>query len=174
MAKPDLPSPKPIDLSLEPEIQHALDQKTKPLGALGRLEAIAKQVALVQRTVSPSADSCELLIFAADHGIAQSGVSAYPAEVTRQMVFNFLDGGAAANVFAKQNEVTLRVVDAGVSGEPIVHPELISNRIGSGTRNFLDEPAMSTNEACEALESGVQLGQAATSEFMGQRQQSSL
>ena len=92
--------------------------KTKPLGALGRIEDLAVQIAMVQGSLSPRMDNCQLTIFAADHGIAAAGVSAFPQEVTRQMVLNFLGKGAAANVFAASTGAALRVVDAGVAGEP--------------------------------------------------------
>ena len=103
-------------------------------------------------------ESCQLTIFAGDHGIAHEGVSAYPQEVTRQMVLNFLDGNAAANVFARSVGADIRVVDAGVAGEPLEHPALLSRRIAAGTRNFAVEPAMSGQERDRALEAGRRLG----------------
>lgn len=153
-----LPIVPPIDRSLTAAIQRAIDSKTKPLGALGQLEQLAKKIALVQQSVTPVATGCQLLLFAADHGIAQAGVSAYPPEVTRQMVLNFLAGGSAANVFSQQNDVDMLVVDAGVAGEPILHDDLCSKRIAAGTRNFLDEPAMSTEQVATALNAGMELG----------------
>ena len=93
-------------------------------------------------------------IFAGDHGLAAEGVSAYPQAVTRQMLGNFLAGNAAANVFARSVGASLRVVDAGVAGEPIVHPDLVARRIGPGTRNALHEPAMTAAERDRALALG--------------------
>ena len=166
MFTPDLPNVAPVDFSGADHLQQIIDQKTKPIGALGQLEVIAKQVALIQGTDKPEADGCELLIFAADHGAASAGISAYPAEVTRQMVLNFLAGGAAANVFAEQNGVTLRVVDAGVAGDPIRHDALIARRIAPGTRSYLDEPAMTAEQAAEALKTGAALGASASCSFV--------
>ncbi len=139
-------------------VRAAIDAKTKPVGALGRLETLAAQIAEVQQTLEPVAERCRLTVFAADHGIAAAGVSAYPAEVTRQMVLNFLAGGAAANVIARALGVEFAVVDAGVSGPAIEHPGLLSRRIAPGTRNCLNEPAMSASEYEQALDSGWNLG----------------
>ncbi len=148
----------PVSCELDSAIRRAIDAKTKPLGALGALETVAAQVARIQNTLTPTLRRCRLTLFAADHGIAKEGVSAYPQAVTRQMVANFLGGGAAANVFARTNGVELQVVDAGVAGEPMEAPGLISRRIAAGTRNFAVEPAM-TAEQCEtALATGETLG----------------
>lgn len=146
---------------LDTRIQHVIDTKTKPLGALGRIETLAAQIARVQGTTEPAMDTCTLTIFAADHGVAHAGVSAFPQVVTGQMVLNFLAGGAAANVFARSNGVALQVVDAGVAGEPIEHPGLISRRIAPGTRNFLTEPAMTEAQADAALQAGADIARAA-------------
>lgn len=149
---------------LEIAIQRAIDGKTKPVGSLGRIETLASQIARVRRSLTPKVESCSLTIFAADHGIAVDGVSAFPREVTRQMVANFLAGGAAANVFAASLGVPVRVVDAGVAGAPIEDPRLISRRIGAGTRSFLREPAMSSAECTLALDAGQALGAEASGE----------
>lgn len=141
-------------------IRRALDAKTKPPGSLGRLERLAAQVAAVTGTLAPRLDRCTLLLFAGDHGIAAAGVSAYPQAVTRQMLLNFLSGGAAANVFARTVGASVRVVDAGVAGEPVKHPELISLRIGPGTRDFAREPAMTAAHRDRALAEGRRLGAA--------------
>lgn len=146
------------DTALGEEIRRAIDSKTKPLGALGQVEALAEQVARLQRSVRPRLESCELTIFAADHGIAAAGVSAYPQEVTRQMVLNFLAGGAASNVFARSFDIAVRVVDAGVAGAPLEATRLLSRRIGAGTASFRDGPAMSAAEVVRALAEGRALG----------------
>ena len=152
----DLP---PVSRALDDAIRHAIDSKTKPLGALGMVESLAAQVARIQGTLTPSLERCRLTLFAGDHGIAREGVSAYPQAVTRQMVANFLAGGAAANVFARANGVELQVVDAGVAGDPMDAPGLVSRRISGGTRNCAVEPAM-TGEQCDAaLRAGVELGE---------------
>ena len=139
-------------------VRAAIDAKTKPVGALGRLETLAAQIAEVQQTLEPVAERCRLTVFAADHGIAAAGVSAYPGEVTRQMLLNFLAGGAAANVIARALGVEFAVVDAGVSGPAIEHPGLLSHRIASGTRNALNEPAMTASQCETALDAGWNLG----------------
>lgn len=142
----------------EQAIRAAIDGKTKPLGALGRVEELAAQIARLQGSLTPRMDRCTLTIFAADHGLATEGVSAYPQAVTRQMVLNFLAGGAAATVFAASLGVGVRVVDAGVAGEAIDDPRLISRRIGPGTRSALREPAMTEAERDRALDLGRALG----------------
>ena len=140
------------------DLQRKIDMKTKPLGALGRIEEVAAQIATIQRSLTPKMNSCQLTIFAGDHGIAETGVSAFPQEVTRQMVLNFLGQGAAANVFAKSVGASLRVVDAGVAGEPFNEPDLINARVGAGTANFLTEPAMTEAQLNDAMSKGETLG----------------
>lgn len=152
--------------TLRDRIRHTIDTKTKPLGALGRIEELAAQIALIQQTAAPRMTACTLTIFAADHGIAHAGVSAFPQVVTGQMVLNFLSGGAAANVFAAVNGVTLQVVDAGVAGEPISHPALIDRRIAPGTGNFLTEPAMTPAQAEQALDHGAAVARSARGEAL--------
>ena len=149
----------PVSPALDEAIQRAIDTKTKPLGALGGIETLAAQIARIQGTVTPSLRRCRLILFAADHGIANEGVSAYPQAVTRQMVANFLAGGAAANVFARENGVDLSVVDAGVAGEAIDAPGLVSRRIGAGTRSFASGPAMTAEQRDAALAAGFELGE---------------
>ena len=150
----------PVSRALDPAIRRAIDAKTKPLGALGVLEAIAAQVARIQNTLTPRLQRCRLTLFAGDHGIAEEGVSAYPQAVTRQMVANFLAGGAAANVLARTNGVDLQVVDAGVAGDPVEAPGLVSRRIAPGTRNFAAAPAMTAEQRDSALSAGEALGAA--------------
>lgn len=140
-----------------PAIRAAIDAKTKPIGALGRLEWLAETIANLQQTLAPVTARCLLTIFAADHGITQSGVSAYPQIVTRQMVDNFLAGGAAANVIAKSVGADLQVVDAGIAGPRMQHPALIDRYIAPGTANSLEQPAMTTEQCEKALRSGADL-----------------
>jgi nicotinate-nucleotide--dimethylbenzimidazole phosphoribosyltransferase len=148
----------------EARLKAAIDNKTKPLGALGRIEALAAQIARVQRSLTPRMDTCALTIFAADHGIADEGVSAYPQAVTRQMVANFLSGGAAANVFARTLGATVTVVDAGVAGDPMDMAGLVSCRIGAGTANSAKGPAMTASEVDRALAAGREMGDDATAD----------
>ena len=151
----DLP---PVSSALDGAIRRALDTKTKPPGSLGELEALAARIARIQGALAPSLRRCRLTLFAADHGVAAEGVSAYPQAVTRQMVANFLAGGAAANVFARANGVDLSVVDAGVAGDPLDAPGLLARRIAPGTRNFALEPAMTRGQYEASLRAGAELG----------------
>lgn len=143
--------------ALRAELQRRIDQKTKPLGSLGRLEEIAVQLGLIQGTSSPEVENAAIYVIAADHGIAREGVSAYPQAVTAQMVANFLQGGAAINVFARLNGLRLKVVDAGVATETPAHPLLLSRRIGPGTRSFLREAAMTEDQCSQAIRAGGEL-----------------
>jgi nicotinate-nucleotide--dimethylbenzimidazole phosphoribosyltransferase len=151
-------------IDFEAALRAAIDGKTKPPGALGRLEALAARIARLQRSLAPRMERCRLTIFAADHGIAAEGVSAYPQAVTRQMLENFLSGGAAANALARAVGVELAVVDAGVAGAPLSHPGLISRRIGPGTANSARGPAMTAAGLAEALSAGRDIGAASPGE----------
>jgi nicotinate-nucleotide--dimethylbenzimidazole phosphoribosyltransferase len=127
-------------------LQQKIDNKTKPTGSLGVLESLAKQIGVVFQTLEPKIINPNLVVFAADHGIANHGVSAYPQDVTRQMVTNFLEGGAAINVFCKQNNIALTIVDAGVNYDFPTNANLISAKIAKGTQSFLQNPAMNQTE----------------------------
>lgn len=127
-------------------LQYKIDHKSKPKGSLGVLESIAKQIGEVFQSLEPQIINPNIVTFAADHGIANHGVSAYPQDVTRQMVLNFLEGGAAINVFCKQHGVALSIVDAGVNYDFPTNANLISAKIGKGTQSFLHGPAMSQTE----------------------------
>lgn len=131
---------------LSEALQYKIDNKTKPLGSLGILEGVAKQIGEVFQTLEPKIIQPNIVVFAADHGIANHGVSAYPQDVTRQMVTNFLEGGAAINVFCKQNNIQLSIVDAGVNYDFPMNANLISAKIGKGTHSFLHGSAMSKTE----------------------------
>ncbi len=149
----------PFDAALADTVRHAIDIKTKPPGSLGRIEALALQMAGAQNTTSPAADPARLLLFAGDHGMVAEGVSAWPSEVTTQMVANFLTGGAAANVFARTNEIAITIVDAGIAGDlPDTlagHPDLVCAGIRKGTRNALVEDALTMAETEAALAFGA-------------------
>jgi nicotinate-nucleotide--dimethylbenzimidazole phosphoribosyltransferase len=145
------------DATLAAAIAQKIDTKTKPIGSLGQLETLARQIALVQQTLTPALRQPHVLIFAADHGIAQAGVSQYPPEVTHQMVRNFASGGAAINVFCRQNRLGLTIVDAGVRGSFADLPAVRDEKLAEGTRNFLHEPAMSPDQCADALQRGARL-----------------
>ncbi|VFA44322.1 nicotinate-nucleotide--dimethylbenzimidazole phosphoribosyltransferase [Chryseobacterium indologenes] len=142
---------------LSNELQHTIDFKTKPLGALGYLEHLAHKIGMVQKTTSPQLIAPHMVVFAADHGIATAGVSAYPQEVTYQMVMNFLGGGAAINVFCRQNGIAIKIVDAGVNFDFPEDLALIDKKVRKSSRNILEEPAMTPEEYLKALENGRQV-----------------
>lgn len=148
---------EPISTDKVSELQYTIDNKTKPLGALGRLESVAKQIGCLQNTLSPSIDKPTIIVFAGDHGITAEGISPYPQEVTRQMVLNFLAGGAAINVFANQHQIALKIVDAGIIDNFDPHPNLINAKIGLCTKNFLIEPAMTVEECEQAIHKGADI-----------------
>ncbi|QNA87811.1 nicotinate-nucleotide--dimethylbenzimidazole phosphoribosyltransferase [Massilia sp. Dwa41.01b] len=153
-----IPAVFPIENpKLSKSLALAVDNKTKPLGSLGRLEALAIQVGLIQESAQPHIDTPAMLVFAGDHGIVAEGVSAYPQEVTWQMVENFLAGGAAINVFARQNGWTIQVIDAGVNHVFGQRAGLLNRKVAAGTRNFAREAAMSPDECAQAMEGGMAL-----------------
>jgi nicotinate-nucleotide--dimethylbenzimidazole phosphoribosyltransferase len=148
--------PEP-DLAAAREVQSRLDQKTKPPGSLGRLEELACTLAAVRGTADLTLPRKALVVMAADHGVAEEGVSAFPQEVTAQMVLNFVRGGAAINVLARQVDARVVVVDMGVKSAVSAAPGVRSVRIGPGTHNFTKGPAMSREEAVRSLEAGIAL-----------------
>ncbi|MTG97738.1 MULTISPECIES: nicotinate-nucleotide--dimethylbenzimidazole phosphoribosyltransferase [Myroides] len=133
-------------MTFDQQLQQKIDLKTKPIRALGTLEDLAFQIAKVQQTLTPQLHHPTILVYAADHGLAKEGVSAYPQEVTPQMVYNFLQGGAAINVFCNQNNIALKIVDAGVNADFPVHENLISSKAGYGTANMLNHKAMTEEQ----------------------------
>ncbi|MGF6845031.1 nicotinate-nucleotide--dimethylbenzimidazole phosphoribosyltransferase [Chitinophaga sp. W3I9] len=146
----------PVSPELRTALQDKIDQKTKPPGSLGRLEQIALQAGLVQNTLAPSVKNPAIIVFAGDHGIAADGqVNPFPQAVTAQMVYNFLNGGAAINVFCRQHQLDLTVVDAGVNHEFAPHPQLKDRKMGMGTQNFLHMPAMSLDQCKLAMQAGA-------------------
>jgi nicotinate-nucleotide--dimethylbenzimidazole phosphoribosyltransferase len=150
----DMPMPRALDRSIEAELRRIIDTKTKPPGSLGRLESLALQMGLIQHTTKPRIERPAMIVFAADHGIAAEGVSAYPQEVTAQMVANFLAGGAAINALSRASGMTLEVVDAGVAA-PIPLEGYTRASLGAGTRNFAREPAMTRDLAIDAIARGA-------------------
>ncbi len=140
--------------SLAQRLQQRLDRKTKPQGSLGRLESLALQIGLIQQTETPAWREPQLLVFAADHGLAARGVSAYPSDVTWQMVENFLAGGAAVSVLARQHGMALTVIDAGVKHRFAPRAGLLDRKIALGTADALEGPAMSEAQCTQAIEAG--------------------
>ena len=152
---------KPLDRSLEPALHARLDSRTKPQGSLGRLESVALQAGLIQRTLTPQLHTPRVAVFAGDHGAAKAGVSAFPQEVTPQMVLNFLHGGAAINVLSRQGGLELAVIDAGVASdvpwESRPGVDFIVNKVGYGTANYLETAAMTPEQRDLAIEKGADL-----------------
>lgn len=150
---------EPVQKSLQEQAQLKIDFKTKPPGSLGKLENLAIQMSAIQNSLDPKIDNKAVFVFAGDHGVTEEGVSAFPAEVTVQMVLNFLQGGAAINVLCRHNQIDLKVVDSGVNGDFEANENLIQKKIRKGTRNFVHEEAMTTEEALAALTAGKEVFQ---------------
>ncbi len=140
--------------ALRARLQHRIDHKTKPLGALGRIEALALQIGLILRSEQPVLKQPQMVVFAGDHGIAAHGVSAYPSDVTWQMVENFLAGGAAISVLARQHGLALTVVDAGVRHDFAPRAGLLNRKIAPGTVDALTGPAMTEAQCEQAVRAG--------------------
>ena len=158
--QPTLPLAAIGDDALRLAVQAALDGKTKPLGSLGRIEALALQLALALRDPKPCLRQPQLVVFAADHGIAAQAVSAYPAEVTRQMVLNFLGGGAAVSVLARQHDIDVTVADCGVAATFDAHARLVRLKVKGAENGSADAslgPAMSTAQCAAAIANGRRL-----------------
>ncbi len=145
---------EPLSADIRDQAQKKVDLKTKPLGALGRIEEIAVQMCTIKRSLAPKVECKRLFVFAADHGVVEEGVSAFPAKVTVQMVENFLDGGAAINAFSTHYGIDLSIVDIGVNGEFGDHPLLVKRKIAHGTNNFAVQKAMNIDQALQAIENG--------------------
>jgi nicotinate-nucleotide--dimethylbenzimidazole phosphoribosyltransferase len=146
---------QPLDQPAMAAARAHQDDLTKPPGSLGRLEQLAVQLAGIRGRDGEPLGAAAVLVCAADHGVAASGVSAYPAEVTPQMVLNFLAGGAAINVLARQVGARVVVLDAGVAAELPPHPSLLSRKVRRGTANMVAEPAMSRADTVAAVEAGI-------------------
>ncbi|MEZ5702587.1 MAG: nicotinate-nucleotide--dimethylbenzimidazole phosphoribosyltransferase [Burkholderiaceae bacterium] len=143
--------------ALAARLRHRLDNKTKPLGSLGRIEALALRIGLILGSEDPVLQAPQLVVFAADHGLAARGVSAYPSDVTWQMVENFLAGGAAVSVLARQHGIGLTVVDCGVRHDFAPRAGLVVSKVAPGTADALEAPAMSPAQCASAVANGVAL-----------------
>lgn len=141
-------------LSLTAEAQARIDNKTKPPGSLGVLEKLAVQLATVQNTLLPVVDPARVIVFGADHGVAKAGVSAFPIEVTAQMMANFVAGGAAVNVLADNAGASLELIDVGVASDLSHLDKVLDCKVRAGSRNMLEEAAMSHEELDQAMQVG--------------------
>ncbi|MCE1226084.1 MAG: nicotinate-nucleotide--dimethylbenzimidazole phosphoribosyltransferase [Geobacteraceae bacterium] len=147
----------PLDIDLLHQTQVRLDNKTKPPGSLGRLEEFARKVVTISGNPTPNLSKKVIFTFAGDHGVVEEGVSAFPKEVTPQMVLNILRGGAGVNVLARHAGAEVRVVDVGVDFDFENCPGLLHKKVARGTRNLSKGPAMTRDEALAALSVGIEL-----------------
>ena len=145
------------DENLRPSIIDKINNLTKPKGSLGRLEEIALQIALIQQTLTPALHKPQNIIFAADHGIVEEGVSLSPKEVTWQQLSNFLHGGAGVNFLCRQHGFELKIVDAGVDYDLPYEKGIIDMKVRRGTRNYLYEAAMTQEEMELCIERGAEV-----------------
>jgi len=142
------------DDALAARLQHLLDHKTKPLGSLGRLEGLALRIGLILGNEAPTLQAPQMLVCAADHGLAARGVSAFPSDVTWQMVHNFITGGAAVSVLARQHGLGLTVVDCGVRHDFAPYPGLVLRKVAPGTQDASSGPAMTAAQCAQAIANG--------------------
>jgi nicotinate-nucleotide--dimethylbenzimidazole phosphoribosyltransferase len=143
-------------MNITEELQNKINNKTKPPGSLGTLEQLAIQIGQIQNTLSPKLLKPSMLVFAADHGLADEGISPYPKDVTWQMAMNFCAGGAAINVFCKQNGIKLKVFDVGVDFDFPAELPIVNAKLGRGSRNMRKEPAMTIEECKLAMNKGAE------------------
>ncbi|MCJ7727883.1 MAG: nicotinate-nucleotide--dimethylbenzimidazole phosphoribosyltransferase, partial [Actinobacteria bacterium] len=147
---------KKPDSGLIKQVQARLDSLTKPRGSLGRLEELAKQIVSITANLSPRIEKKAIIVMTADHGVVEEGISAYPREVTPQMVYNFLNGGAAINVLARHIGAEVLIVDVGVAADFQEHQSLMLKKIDYGTKNMVKGPAMTDEQAVKSLEVGIE------------------
>jgi len=159
-----VPTIQALDHELRGRLQAKLDGRAKPPGSLGRIEDLAIRLGLIQNRPDPTIGRALALVFAADHGLTEEGVSAFPASVTAAMVNLFLSGRATVNAFARATNVDVRVVDAGVAADLPDHPGLVAAKIRHGTRNAAREPALTSDEVAGALARGAALAEEAAAE----------
>ena len=154
---------EPVEPEWLDKAQERLDFLTKPQGSLGRLEELAARYVAIRGELSPTLEKKQVVVFAADHGVVAEGVSAYPQDVTHQMVLNFLRGGAGINVLARHAGAAVEVVDIGVNHDFGAQPGLISRKVAYGSRNMAQEAALTMEEAVQAIMVGLERAQAAVS-----------
>ena len=157
----------PVNPELLALAQTRLDNKTKPPGSLGRLEEFARRIVAISGSFEPDLSQKVIFTFAGDHGITEEGVSLYPREVTAQMVYNFLAGGAGVNVLARHVGAEVRVVDVGVDHDFGDTAGMIHRKVARGTRNFTTGPAMTRDETLAALQAGIELADGCKAEGVG-------
>ncbi|MEN2672157.1 nicotinate-nucleotide--dimethylbenzimidazole phosphoribosyltransferase [Herbaspirillum huttiense] len=157
----------PFDASLAARLEARINDKTKPLGSLGALERLARQIGLIQGSDHPVLRQSAIVVCAGDHGVTAEGVSAYPQSVTWQMVENFLAGGAAINIFARQNECALYIVDTGVNHDFGPRDGLLDRKIAPGTANFCQGAAMTAQQCQAALLAGLQFAESLQADVLG-------
>lgn len=150
----------PVDQEAVKRAEQRLDILTKPPGSLGRLEELAVRLAGISGTEQPAYGKRTVVVMAADHGVCSEGVSAFPQEVTVQMAYNFLGGGAGVNVLARQAGAEVKLVDIGIAGD-VSHPELIARKVRYGSGNMAQGPAMSREEALQAVLAGISVAEEA-------------
>ncbi len=155
------------DIELTSRINSRLDDLTKPQGSLGRLEKFVTQFCLCRGCADATIKKSAIYTFAGDHGITKQGVAPYPSEVTKHMVLNMLSGGAAISVMCRNAGIDFFVVDAGVNGDFDDHPKLIKKKVGRGTRDFSQEPAMSEGSCCEAMVAGYEIAAESKVDLIG-------
>ena len=155
---------QPVDVALLAEAQTRLDNKTKPIGSLGRLEEFGRRFAAISGDMAPDTSKKVIFTFAGDHGVVEEGISAFPKEVTPQMVLNFLRGGAGVNVLARHVGAEVRVVDVGVDFDFEPLPGLIIRKVARGTKNLATTAAMTREEALAAIGVGIDLADKAKAE----------
>ncbi len=148
---------KPVDEKLVEKAQERLDQLTKPMGSLGRLELIARKMGALQHTITPQINKKAVVLMAGDHGVTNEGVSAYPSDVTYQMVLNFARGGAAINVLSRHVGADVYLVDMGVKGQFKDVPGLIDCKVAEGTASFAIGPAMTREQAVQSINHGINI-----------------
>lgn len=160
LLKRTLAAIQPLDEAAMAAAAARQNQLTKPTGSLGRLEDLSIQLAGIQARPIPQVKQMAIITMAGDHGIVRDGVSAYPAEVTPQMVLNFLHGGAGINVLSRHVGARISVVDMGVAVDLPQNPKLIVKKVGYGTASILSGPAMTREQAVQCIEAGIEVVEA--------------